>query len=156
MFLNLIENVKNYLVIAAIASLVSGGVTYRFTADHYEAKIESANAKARDDVLSIQKQGDEIVALYVKQIKDLNTKVMSYEKQKQSAIGSSKCDLSNGFVRLYNASAGGTTTSPSSADGASAGVDAATLFDVLIANNIKYNQVVEQLTKLQEFEKTHP
>lgn len=153
---NLISNLKTYIIVAAVSSLTAGGITYRFTADHFEAKIAIANDKAREDILSVQKQGDEIVAGYVLKLKDLNAKVVSYEKQKQSAIGSSKCDLSNGFVRLYNASASGSTTSSGVADGASSGVDAATLFDVLIANNIKYNEVVKQLEALQAFEKAHP
>ena len=152
----MIDSIKNYLIIAAIATLVSGYFAYHFTSEYYQAKIEAANTKAREDVISIQKQGDEISAMYVKRLKELNDKVMVYERQKQTALVGTNCNLSVGFVRLYNASTNGSATSPSSADGAASGVDAATLLDVLIANNIKYNEVADQLTKLQQFEKTNP
>lgn len=152
----MLDSLKNYLIAAGIAALVSGYFAYHFTSGYYQAKIEAANSKAREDVISVQKQGDELSAMYVKQIKDLNEKVISYGRQRDLAIVGSSCNLSTGFVRLYNASASGSTTSPSSTDGVPSGVDASTLLDVLISNNVKYNEVADQLIKLQQFEKTNP
>lgn len=156
MFLNWIENIKFYLVVAAVALATSGYFAYHFTSEYYITKIEKANSKAKDDVISIQKQGDELVALYLRQLKDLNAKVQTYEQQKQKALQGTNCTLSTGFVRLYNASAVGADTAPSSVDGTASGVDPATLLDVLVSNNIKYNEVAAQLIKLQQFEKTNP
>ena len=108
----------------------------------------------------IQQKGDQLVAQYVKQLDQLGRVNANLQKQisqaVQPTVPNGTCTITNGFVRLYNASANGSATSPSSVDGTASGVDAATLLDVLIANNIKYNEVADQLIKLQQFEKTNP
>lgn len=152
----ILDNVKNQVIGAVAAFIIGVYFGYHYTSEHYQDKMEAAKAKTREDVISLQRQGDEIAAMYTKKIKDLHEKVLTYEQQKRDVLRNSTCNLSVGFVRLYNASAAGEATSPSNVDVAPSGVDTATLLDVLIANNIKYNEVADQLTKLQQFEKTNP
>ena len=148
-----------YLIVGACSAVVAGYGAYSWTSDYYEVKIEHANIQALKDKDDIQRKGDQLVADYVKQIEQLTNNNADLQRQISLAVkhsDGSVCMVSDGFVRLYNASTTGEGSTPSRTDGASSGVDEATLLAVITENNAKYNKVKDQLTKLQEFEKTHP
>jgi hypothetical protein len=155
MFKTLLSSVYVYLVVAVISSLFSGYLVYNLTSDYYSAKIEHANNQAIKEKDEIQQKGDRLVAEYVQQINRLGSVNTSLQKQVPAAVRVNSdpiCTVSSGFVRLYNASATGETSSPSGTDGTASEVDLTALLDTLIENNTKYNKVAQQLIELQTFE----
>jgi hypothetical protein len=150
-----------YLIVAAVSGAVFGYVAYSWTSDYYVAKIERANLEVEKEKVAIQQKGDKLVADYVSTIQQLGSVNANLQKQinNQSVQtiyvtkdnGSHVCGVSNGFVRLYNASALGEDSTPSGSDAAPSSVDLATVLSVAAENNAKYLQVTEQLKDLQKF-----
>lgn len=156
---SLVGGIYIYLIVAGASAVIAGYGAYSWTSDYYEVKIEHANEQALKDKNDIQTKGDLLVADYVKQIEQLNNNNANLQRQISLAVkhsDGSSCVVSDGFVRLYNASTTGESSAPSSTDGTSSSVDEATLLFVLTENNEKYLKLADKLTKLQEFEKTHP
>jgi hypothetical protein len=144
-----------YLIVAGASGAIVGYGAYSWTSDYYIAKIEKSNIEAEQKVNDIQRKGDQLVADYIKQIEQLASSNASLQRQVSMAVvhsNGSSCVVSDGFVRLYNASTTGEASSPSRTDGASSGVDEATLLSVAIENNTKYLKIADQLTKLQAYE----
>jgi hypothetical protein len=155
MFKNLISSIYIYLIVAATSAILSGYFAYSWTSDYYVAKIEHANILAEKKINDIQRKGDEIVANYIKQIDKLGSVNASLQKQISSAVrtdSNATCAISSGFVRVYDASAVGEASTPSSTDGATSAVDIATILSVAAENNAKYLKVAQQLIDLQAFE----
>lgn len=145
-----------YIIVGACSALLSGYAAYSWTSDYYQVKIEHASVRALKEKDDIQRKGDQLVADYIKQIEQLANNNTSLQRQVSVAVihsNGSSCVVSNGFVRLYNASTTGETSSPSSTDGATSSVDEATLLSVAIENNEKYNKLAQQLLDLQAFNK---
>lgn len=155
MLKTLLNSIYVYLIVAIISSVLSGYFVFDWTSKYYTVKIEHANSQAIKEKDEIQRKGDQLVADYVKKIDRLGSTNTVLQKQIYSAVrpnSNDPCTVTSGFVRLYNASATGETSSPDSTDGTSSEVDAATLLSVLIENNTKYNKVAQQLIELQAFE----
>jgi len=155
MFKNLISSIYIYLIVAVTSAILSGYFAYSWTSDYYVAKIEHANILAEKKINDIQQKGDEIVANYIKQIDKLGSVNASLQKQISSAVrtdSNATCDISSGFVRVYDASAVGEASTPSSTDGATSAIDIATILSVAAENNAKYLKVAQQLIDLQAFE----
>jgi hypothetical protein len=144
-----------YLIVAGLSGVVAGYGAYSWTSDYYIAKIEKSNLEAEQKVNDIQQQGDRLVANYVKQIEQLGSINASLQQQISGAVrtnNNSTCTIPNGYVRLYNASAIGKTSSPSSLDGTATSLDLATVLSVAAENNAKYLKVAAQLKDLQAYE----
>jgi len=144
-----------YLIVAGLSGVIAGYGAYSWTSDYYVAKIEKSNIEAEQKVNDIQQKGDQIVANYIQQIDKLNTTNTSLQRQISKAVhpdDNSSCAITNGYVRLYNASATGQTSSPSGSDGATTSLDLATVLSVAAENNAKYLKVAKQLTDLQAYE----
>jgi len=144
-----------YLIVAAVSGAVVGYSAYSWTSDYYIAKIEKSNIQAEQKVNDIQRKGDQIVATYIQQIGKLSDTNVSLQRQISKAVrplDNSSCSITNGYVRLYNASATGQTSSPSSSDGATTSLDLATVLSVAAENNAKYLKVAQQLEDLQAYE----
>ncbi len=144
-----------YLIVAGLSGVIAGYGAYSWTSDYYVAKIEKSNIEAEQKVNDIQRKGDQIVATYIEQIDKLNATNNSLQRQISKAVhpdDNSSCAITNGYVRLYNASATGQTSSPSSSDGATTSLDLATVLSVAAENNAKYLKVAKQLTDLQAYE----
>jgi hypothetical protein len=155
MLKTLLNSIYVYLIVAAISSIFSGYLVFNLTSDYYSAKIEHANNQAIKEKDEIQQKGDRLVADYVKQINRLGSVNTSIQKQIPAAVRVNNdpiCTVSSGFVRLYNASATGETSTPDSTDGTPSEVDIATLLNTIVENNTKYNKVAQQLIELQTFE----
>jgi hypothetical protein len=147
-----ISGVYLYITIASLSIVAGGYVGYSWTSDYYIAKIEKANELALKEKDDIEQKGDQLVAQYIDQITQVSNHNASLQKQIALAIGPNRCTISNGFVRVYNSSATGETTTSSSLDGAPNAIDAATLLSVVIENNEKYRRLADQMTQLQAFE----
>lgn len=144
-----------YLIVAATSAAVTGYAVYSWTSDYYDAKIAHASLMAEKEKNDIQAKGDQLVANYIKQIDQLANRNASLQRQITLATvhsDGSRCVVSDGFVRLYNASTTGEASSPSRTDGASSRIDEATLLTVLVDNNNKYLKVAQQLKDLQAFQ----
>jgi hypothetical protein len=145
-----------YVIVAATSGALFGYSAYSWTSDFYIAKIEKANIDAENKVNDIQRKGDLLVANYIKQIDKLGSVNASLQKQISSAVrpnNDAPCTIDGGFVRLYNASATGQTSSPHRSDGAATSLDLATVLSVAAENNAKYLKVSQQLRELQDFER---
>jgi hypothetical protein len=155
MLKTLLNSIYVYLIVAAISGVFSGYLVYNLTSDYYAAKIEHANNQAIKEKDEIQQKGDRLVADYVKQINRLGSVNTSLQKQIPTAVRVNNdpiCTVSSGFVRVFNASATGETSSPDSTDGTPSEVDIASLLSTIVENNTKYNKVAQQLIELQTFE----
>ena len=145
------RTVTIYAVIAA-AGIGSGAyLGYHLTSEHYEAIIATSKTKVLEEKNAMLADGDKRVSEYVIQLKQLEDQNKDYKKQIAKAVGPNQCAVSDGFVRLYNASESSVPSAPSSTDAAASTVDSATLLSILIDNNEKYNQVAKQLTDLQAY-----
>jgi len=154
MLKTLLSSICNYLIVAAAATLLSGYLVFNWTSEYYSNKIEQANVQALKEKDEIQQKGDQLVAKYIRQIEKLNTTSNTLQGQVPVAVrpnDDASCTITSGFVRLYNASALGETSSPSGSDGTPSEVDIVTLLNTIIENNTKYNKVAQQLIELQEF-----
>ena len=144
-----------YLIVAGASGAIVGYGAYSWTSDYYKAKIEHASLQAEKEKDDIQRKGDQLVADYIKQLEQLANSNTSLQRQVSMAVihsNGASCMVSDGFVRLYNASTTGEASSPSGADGTSSGVDEATILSVAIENNTKYLKIAAQLKDLQAFE----
>ena len=144
-----------YLIVAALSGAIVGYGAYSWTSDYYEAKISHANLAAEKEKNDIQAKGDRLVAQYIQQIDKLSANNASLQRQVPLGVrldNGDTCVVSNGFVRLYNASAGNQASGPSRTDGSPSGLDAATILSTAIENNEKYNRLATQLIQLQAFE----
>ena len=144
-----------YLIVAATSGAIFGYGAYSWTSDYYIAKIEKSNIEAEQKVNDIQRKGDLLVADYIKQVDKLGSVNASLQKQISGAVRSNNndtCAITNGFARLYNASATGETSSPSSLDGITTSLDLATVLSVAAENNAKYLKIATQLKELQAYE----
>jgi len=141
-----------YIIVAAVSGVACGYGAYSWTSDYYVAKIEKANIQALKEKDDIQAKGDFLVANYIQQIDKLSANGAALQRQVSVAVANGQCNISSGFVRLYNASASNQTSSPSSTDGTPSNLDIATLLSISIENNEKYNRLADQLTQLQAFE----
>jgi hypothetical protein len=146
------DSIKNYIIVACAAFFLGGWLIFGFTSHYYQGIISEANQKALEQKDAIQRNGDQLVANYIEQIDKLATHNATLQKQVTLAVGPSRCTISNGFVRLYNSSATGEASTPSSLDGTPSAIDAATLLSIAIENNEKYRRLADQLTQLQAFE----
>ena len=177
---SLVSGIYVYIVVFVVALLLGGYFGYDFTSSHYEDKIAASSLAAEKEKNVIQQKGDQLVAEYVRKNNELSDNLAQIQQQVPKAVriirtvqvpvdptkplspsnvesvavdDNSTCLISNGFVRLFNASASGETTSPSDSDGTPSTVDVATLLSTIAENNTKYNKVAQQLRDLQEFEK---
>ena len=144
-----------YLIVAGASSIIAGYGAYSWTSDYYIAKIEKSNLEAEQKVNDIQQQGDRLVADYVKQVEQLGYVNASLQQQISSTVrfnNNGTCAIPNAYVRLYNASATGQASSPSSADGTPTSLDLAAVLSVAADNNAKYLKIAEQLKELQAYE----
>jgi hypothetical protein len=148
----MLDSIKNYIIVACAAFFLGGWLIFGFTSHYYQGIISEANQKALEQKDAIQRNGDQLVAQYIDQITKVSNHNANLQKQVALAIGSNRCAISNGFVRVYNASASGEASAPSSLDGTPSAIDTATLLSTIIENNEKYRRLADQLTQLQAFE----
>lgn len=150
----------NSLIAILIASLIAftGGayLGHSYEKNYYEAKINKDNfdrEKSYKNQLAIeQAKKDLAIAQLFKALQDEQFKNQSYQSQAKALYFSSgankpgnNCFVSFGFIRLFNASATGETTSPASTDSITSTIDLDTVLSTAIDNHGKYRQAERQI-----------
>ena len=138
----------------AVALLISflGGIylAYSYQENKYEAKISKEKLASQEAIGKEKARGEAIVATYVERLRAEAKRTNDYGRQAFSLVppkasGNGSCYVSFGFIRLFNASATGETTSPASTDNISSTVDIATVLTTVIENHGKYREVAGQI-----------
>lgn len=138
----------------AVALLISflGGIylAYNYQENKYEAQISKEKLAYSEAISKEKARGEAIVATYVERLRAESKRTGDYGKQAFSLVppkvsSSGSCYVSFGFIRLFNASATGEVTSPSSTDNISSGVDLTTVLTTIIENHGKYREVAGQI-----------
>jgi len=162
MWTNLLPSVDSLAVklLAVIFVFVSGlFMGHHLTAKLYDAKEQKVEMVVEVKKEAIERQGDVIVAKYVKKTKKLTDNLQTTQQQIPEAFAKDEttpvpsCTIPRGFVRLFNDSATGGASAPDGTDADTTDLDLATVLEILTANNARYNEVREQLIELQEFER---
>lgn len=164
MFPNLLSFFPGNLPGLLISSLITflGGIYlgYNYQTNYYEAKI-SRNDLIRHEAyqkgLSEEyEKGSLAIAQLFKVIQDEQSKSAGYQEQARnlSLKGSlnidGSCYLTYGFIRLFNDSATGKTSPPTSTDAISSPIDIASLLSTIIENHRKYRSVATQIEAIKE------
>ncbi|MBU3640034.1 hypothetical protein [Polynucleobacter sp. AP-RePozz3-80-G7] len=150
----------NCLIAILVSSVLSllGGVYlgHNYEKNYYEAKISKDNLskeEAYKSQLAIeQAKKDLAIAQLFKELQAEQSKSSGYQSQAKAlylANGtnnpSGNCFVSFGFIRLFNASATGETTSPASTDSITSTIDLDTVLSTAIDNHGKYRQAERQI-----------
>ena len=145
----------NSLIAMAVAAALSfGGGAYigsKYRTNYYEAKIakdKEAYQQALDDSKA---KFDNATADYFQQVKQEQAKNAKYERQVKNlySLGSPNCNVTYGFIRLYNDSATGSASDPQSTDNLIAPVDLATVLTADIENHGKYREAAAQIEAIK-------
>ena len=149
----------NCLIAILIASLISltGGtyLGYEYQKNYYEAKISRDNLKQKEayekDLAKKQAEKDLAITQLFKVIQSEQAKSSSYQAQARDLFAQSNgaCNVSFGFIRLFNASATGEPTEPTTTDSATSTVDLATVLQTVIENNGKYRDAANQIEAIR-------
>ena len=138
----------------AIALLISflGGIylAYNYQENKYEAQISKERLASQEALTKEKDRGEAIVATYVEKLRAEAERTSNYEHQAYSLVppkvsSNGTYYVSFGFIRLFNASATGETTSPASTDNLSSSIDITTVLSTVIENNGKYREVASQI-----------
>lgn len=162
--LNIFSAIPSVLIAVLIASVLSAsggfyfGSSYR--TNYYEAKIskdELTRKQAYEKALSQQQAKNNLaVSQLFKLIQEEQAKNANYQSQVKAiytnssfGMGGNNCYVSYGFIRLFNASASGTESNPSSTDYLRSPVDLASVLSTIVENHGKYRQVADQIESLK-------
>jgi hypothetical protein len=163
--LSFLTNGLNCLFAILIASTISllGGIYlgHSYEKNYYEAKIskdELARKQNYDKALSDQQAKNNLaVSQLFKLIQEEQNKNANYQSQVKAiytnssfGMGGNSCYVSYGFIRLFNASARGTESTPSSTDYLRSPVDLASVLSTIVENHGKYRQVANQIEAIKE------
>lgn len=159
-----LPNTAIALIISAVLSL-TGGVYlgHRYTKNSYEAQIakDSLERKqAYDKALEEQQtKNQKAVDGFVSAIRVQQARNSEYQAQikaiyadQSMGMGGANCRVSFGFIRLFNASASNSPSSPTSSDAITSPVDLATVLSTIIENNGKYHDAVRQIEAIKSAE----
>ena len=150
------------ILVSSVFSLLGGAyLGYNYQTNYYEAKINKDNLKQKE---AYEKALAEYQAKYSLAIGQLFTalqeeqaKSSGYQAQAKSLYMANansnpgaNCRVSYGFIRLFNASATGETTSPASSDSATSPVDLATVLSTIIENHGKYREASRQIDAIRK------
>jgi len=160
----------SYLIVGAIGAIGGAYFTKGYEVNRYEAKIERMKADQVKEVAAQEKayaeayrkkeiEYNQTTSNLYKELQNEQSKTINYEKQvvyvtrPATLSPNNVCVISNGFVRLFNASASGVSTEAELSDATPSEVDFATLLSTIIENNGKYRQLADQVNALNALEK---
>ena len=150
------------ILVSSVFSLLGGAyLGYNYQTNYYEAKINKDSLKQKE---AFEKALAEYQAKYSLAIGQLFTalqeeqaKSSGYQAQAKSLYmanansnPSANCRVSYGFIRLFNASATGETTSPASSDSTTSTVDLDTVLSTIIENHGKYREAARQIDAIRK------
>lgn len=167
MFPNFLSFLPGNLPGLFISSIITflGGIYlgYNYQTNYYEAKIskDSLNQEKayKAELTRKQSEKDLAIAQLFKALQAEQSKSSSYQSQAKSLYLANansnpgpNCYVSYGFIRLFNASATGESTSSTSSDSATSPIDLATVLSTTIENHGKYRQAARQVEAIRAAE----
>ena len=156
-----LPNTAIALLVSAILSLTGGiYLGHNYTKKSYEAQIakDSLERKqAYDKALEEQQaKNEKAVDGFVAAIRVQQAKNDEYQAQAKAlyanqglGMGGSTCRVSYGFIRLFNASASNSPSSPADSDSITSPIDLATVLSTVIENNGKYQDAAKQIEAIK-------
>ena len=147
------------ILVTSILSLLGGAyLGYSYQTNYYEAKISKDNLKQKEayekDLAEKQAKKDLAIGELFKALQFEQAKNSGYQAQARDLFAmahgsSSNCSVTFGFIRLFNASATGQPTEPTSSDSATSAIDLATVLQTVIENNGKYRDAANQIEAIR-------
>ena len=147
------------LIIAAGAVLMSfiTGVylAYNYQKNYYEAKIAKSEASYQKAYAEEKARAEKYSASFFVKSRSERTRTTDYQAQKTTAVpvqplaDNSTCVVPYGFIRLFNASATGSDTSPSDTDATPSPVNLAEVLSAIIENHGKYREAAAQIDAIR-------
>jgi hypothetical protein len=150
----LLSGFNGLIAFAIAAALAFGGGAYvgsKYRTNYYEAKIAKDKEAYQQALADSKAKFDDATAEYFQQIKQEQAKNAFYTKQVRNlyTLGSPNCNVTYGFIRLYNDSATGGSSDPQSTDNITSPVDLATVLSTDIENHGKYREAAAQIEALK-------
>ena len=150
----LLSGFNGLIAIAVAAAVAFGGGVYagsKYRTNYYEAKIAKDKEMYQQALADSKAKFDDATAEYFQQVRQEQAKNAKYEQQVKNlySLGSPNCNVTYGFIRLYNDSATGSTSNPQSTDNLVAPVDLATVLTADIENHGKYREAAAQIEALK-------
>jgi hypothetical protein len=150
----LLSGFNGLIALAAAVAIAFGGGAYmgsKYRTNYYEAKIAKDKEMYQQALAESKAKFDDATAEYFQQIKQEQAKNAYYTKQVKNlyTVGSPNCNVTYGFIRLYNDSASGSSSDPKSTDNLTSEVDLATVLTTDIENHGKYREAAAQIEALK-------
>jgi hypothetical protein len=150
----LLSGFNGLIALFAAVAIAFGGGAYmgsKYRTNYYEAKIAKDKEIYQQALAENKAKFDLATAEYFQQIRQEQAKNIHYERQVKNLYtsGSPNCNVTFGFIRLYNDSATGNTSNPQSTDHLIAPVDLATVLTTDIENHGKYREAAAQIEALK-------
>jgi hypothetical protein len=150
----LLSGFNGLIALFAAVVIAFGGGAYagsKYRTNYYEAKIAKDKEAYQQALAESKAKFDSATADYFQQIRQEQEKNAFYTKQVKNlyTIGSPNCNVTYGFIRLYNDSATGGSSDPQSTDNLIAPVDLATVLSTDIENHGKYREATAQIEALK-------
>ncbi len=152
------------ILVTSILSLLGGAyLGYSYQTNYYEAKISKDSLEQKEvyekALAEYQAKYNPAIrqlfnALQAAQATSSNYQAHAKSLYLASANGNpgANCYVSYGFIRLFNASATGESTSSTSSDSATSAIDLATVLSTTIENHGKYRQAARQVEAIRAAE----
>lgn len=147
------------ILISSVLSFLGGAyLGHDYEKNYYEAKISKDNLKQKEayerDLAEKQAKKDLAITQLFKALQSEQSKSSGYQTQARDlfamAHGSgSNCSVTFGFIRLFNASATGQPTEPTSSDSATSTIDLTAVLTAIIDNNGKYREAANQIEAIR-------
>ena len=146
----------NGLIVILVSSIGTflGGIYlgHSYEKNYCEAQIAKDKGAYQAALDQEREKGNQAVATFLTQLREEQKKNAAYQNQAralyahlQPGSNSLNCSVSFGFIRLFNASATGDNTEPTSTDDLIAPVDLATVLATSIENHGKYREAAKQI-----------
>jgi hypothetical protein len=146
------------LVISTAISFMGGAyLGHNYEKNYYEAKIAKDKGVYQEELDKERQKGADAVANFLDKLRQEQKRSAAYQAQAralydhfQSGGSSANCSVTFGFIRLFNASATGENTEPTSTDNLIAPVDLAAVLATSIENHGKYREAARQIEANKE------
>jgi len=150
----LLSGFNGLIALFAAVTIAFGGGAYvgsKYRTNYYEAKIAKDKEVYQQALAENKAKFDLAAAEYFQQIRQEQAKNAYYQRQIKNlySLGSPNCNVTYGFIRLYNDSATGSSSDPQSTDNLIAPVDLATVLSTDIENHGKYREAAAQIDALK-------
>ncbi len=152
------------ILVTSILSLLGGAyLGYSYQTNYYEAKISKDSLEQKEvyekALAEYQAKYNLAIGQLFNALQAEQAKSSNYQAQAKSLYLASansnpgaNCYVSYGFIRLFNASATGESTSSTSSDSATSAIDLATVLSTTIENHGKYRQAARQVEAIRAAE----